>query len=176
MVRFGSIVLAAALHLPTATAVDRLRGSLSLSSSPPQEQDAVAADSSSDPYIVNIQRAGIDRSLATIHIESELNLQSPEQLSFLDEYITRYSADGNTDNTHTCPFDYEGDVDPFHPSSHESGRSLMGEMDMNTEMDHAHMHYVESSCNAMLDMATCVDFSDWVDANNITMDEEVRRF
>lgn len=175
MVRFfGGIVLAAALHLPTATAVDRLRGSLS--SSPPQEQDAVAADSSSDPYIVDIQRAGIDRSLATIHIESELNIQSPEQLSFLNEYITRYSADGNTDNTHTCPFDYEGDVDPFHPSSHDSGRTLMGEMDMNTEMDHAHMHYVESSCNAMVDMATCVDFSDWVDANNITMDEEVRRF
>lgn len=161
MVRFKGIALALALYLPASSAADRLRGS-----SPRQE--AVVTDST-----VDVVEAGIDRSLASIHIESELSSLSDEQLGALGEYITRYSDDGNTDISETC-LDYEGDVDPYHPDSLlGSGRSLMGEMDMDP-MGHAHMHYVESSCNSMLDMATCVDWQQWVDINNITMSSEVR--
>ena len=164
MVRFKGIALALALYLPASSAADRLRGS-----SP--RQKAVVTDS------VEVVKAGIDRSLASIHIESELSSLSDEQLGALGEYISRYSADGNTDVPETC-LDYEGDVDPYHPDSYAtlgSGRSLMEEMDMDHEMGgHAHMHYVESNCNAMLDMATCLDWSQWIDINNITMSSEVR--
>ena len=169
MVRFKGIALALALYLPASSAADRLRGS-----SPPHE--AVVTASTDDNPLNDIQRAGIDRSLASIHIESELSNLSDEQLGAIGEYITRYSVDGNTDIPETCPLDYEGDVDPYHPDSFTtlgSGRSLMGEMDMGLEMEHAHMHYVESSCNAMLDMATCVNWSQWIDMNNITLSSEV---
>ena len=170
MVRFKGIALAALARLPSSSAADRLRGS-----SPRQE--AVVTDSTEDDPLNDIQRAGIDRSLASIHIESELSFLSDEQLGALGEYITRYSADGNSDVPETCPLDYEGDIDPYHTDSYTtlgSGRSLMGEMDMDHETGHAHMHYVESSCNAMVDMATCVDWSQWIDVNNITMSSEVR--
>ena len=170
MVRFKGIALALALYLPASSAADRLRGS----SSPPQE--AVVTASNEDNPFNDIQRAGIDRSLASIHIESELSLLTDEQLGALGEYITRYSKDGNTDIPETCPLDYEGDVDPYHPdyATLGSGRSLMGEMDMDQEMQHAHMHYVESSCNAMIEMVTCENWSQWIDINNITLSSEVR--
>ena len=160
MVRFKGIALAALAHLPASSAADRLRGS-----SPRQEAAAVE-----DP--LNIQRAGIDRSLASIHIESELSFLSDEQLGALGEYITRYSEDGNTDIPETCPLDY--DPDSYTTLGSSGGRSLMGEMNMDMEMQHAHMHYVESNCNAMLNMATCLDWSQWIDMNNITMSSEVR--
>lgn len=171
MVRLKALALALALNQPVSYAADRLRGSSS------QQEAAVTAASTEDSNEIDVQRAGIDRSLASIH-ESELSFLNDEQLAALGEYITRYSKDGNTDIPETCPFDYEGDVDPYHPDSFttlgENGRSLMGEMDMSQEMAHAHMHYVESSCNSMLDMATCVNWSQWVDINNITMSSEVR--
>ena len=172
MVRFKGIALALALYLPASSAADRLRGSS------PRQEAAVTDSTVEDPFN-DIQKAGIDRSLASIHIESELSFLSDEQLGALGEYITRYSEDGNSDVPKTCPLDYEGEVDPYHPESYTTlgssgGRSLMGEMDMDMEMQHAHMHYVESSCNAMLDMATCLDWSQWIDMNNITMSSEVR--
>jgi len=175
MVRFEATALAAlALYLPASSAADRLRGS---SPSSPQEAVVVTASVEENNPFIDIQRAGIDRSLASIHVESELSFVSDEQLGALGEYISRYSVDGNTDIPETCPLDYEGDVDPYHPDSYTtvgSGRSLMGEMDMDQEMEHSHMHYVQSECNAMLDMATCVDWSLWFDTNNITMSSEVR--
>ncbi len=165
--------LAVALNLPVSyAAADRLRGSSS------QQEAVVTAASTEDFSEIDVQSSGIDRSLASIH-ESELSFLNDEQLAALGEYITRYSKDGNTDIPETCPFDYEGDVDPYHPDSFttlgENGRLLMGEMDMSQEMAHAHMHYVESSCNNMLDIATCVNWSQWVDTNNITMSSEVRK-
>jgi hypothetical protein len=177
MVRFEATALAAlALYLPASSAADRLRGS---SPSSPQEAVVVTTSVEENNPFIDIQRAGIDRSLASIHVESELSFVSDEQLGALGEYISRYSVDGNTDIPETCPLDYEGDVDPYHPDSYTtlgSGRSLMGEMDMDQEMEHSHMHYVQSECNAMLDMTTCVDWSLWFDTNNITMSSEVRLF
>lgn len=107
----------------------------------------------SDP-LSDIARSGLDRSLSYIDMESEFNLPlSQEQLDALSGYVAQYSRDGNDDGTTTCPFDYEGDVDP-------RSRSLMGETTDN-DGGHLHMHYVESSCNAMLHMATCVSWSEW---------------
>lgn len=177
MMRLKAIAIALALNLPTSYAADRLRGSSS------QQQAVVTASTEETPSNeIDVQSAGIDRSLASIH-ESELSFLNDDQLAALGEYITRYSKDGNTDIPETCPLDYEGDVDPYHPDSYttlgENGRSLMEEMDMGgMDMDHdtahAHMHYVESMCNHMLDMAPCVNWSQWVDINNITMSSEVR--
>lgn len=175
MMRLKAIAIALALHLPATYAADRLRGSSS-------QQEAVVTASTVEEAPSNeidVQSAGIDRSLASIH-ESELSFLNDEQVEALGEYITRYSKDGNTDIPETCPFDYEGDVDPYHPDSYttlsENGRSLMGEMDMEQEIAHAHAHthYIESNCNSMLNMTTCMNWTQWVDINNITMSSEVR--
>ena len=171
MVRF---VAALALILPAYSAGDRLRGSS------PSPQEALVSDMSDEDFFEDIARAGIDRSLTSIHYDSELSFLSDEQIGAIGEYISRYSTDGNTDIPETCPLDYEGDIDPYHPDSYTfPGRALIfGEMDMDmdmgVEMGHAHMHYRESSCNAMLNMTTCVNWSEWVETNNITLASEVR--
>lgn len=159
--------LALALCLPAFSAAERLRGSS-------QQETAPAAATVEDDYFNDLARTGIDRSLASIHVESEFSFLSDEEIGAIGEYISRYSVDGNTDIPETCPMDYEGDVDPYHPDSYNFARSLMGEMDMDMEMEHSHMHYRESSCNGMLSMATCVNWSEWVDTNNITLSSEVR--
>lgn len=143
---------------------------------------------SSDP-LADFPRTGLDRSLTYIHTESEFNLPlSQEQLGAISSYITEYSEDGNDDNSGECPFDYEGDAnDPFHPENYQapegasglraapdsSGRALMGEMDMEQEMSHAHMHYVESHCNMMLDMANCTAWSTYFATNDLSAEVKI---
>jgi hypothetical protein len=124
---------------------------------------------SSNP-LADITRSGLDRSLSSIH-ESQLNLVLPqEQLGFLSEVISQYSRDGNDDGTLTCPFD-----DLYFEDEDIHGRILqMDGMDMDNG-GHHDMHYGESSCNAMLSMATCVDWSTWIGTtNNADLSQEVK--
>ena len=59
----------------------------------------------SDP-IQDFARTGLDRSLSYIS-DSELNLPlSSEIYDAMSEYITKYSIDGNDDNSDVCHFDY----------------------------------------------------------------------
>lgn len=116
-----------------------------------------------DP-LQDFARTGLDRSLSYIH-DSELNLPlSPEVTAAIGEYITKYSIDGNDDNTDTCVFDYDDDVD-LNESSY-GGRALQQDQDQDdhTVADHgghSEHDYVESACNADLDTAVCINWSDY---------------
>ena len=132
---------------------------------------------SSDPF-ADIARSGIDRSLSYIDFQSELNLpMSQEQLDALSEYISEYSVDGNDDGSKMCLFDYEGDVDPFHPENNfpkddAASRSLMEPMEPMGPMEHQHSDFIESSCNSNLHSATCINWSTYF--NSTDLNEEVK--
>ena len=100
-----------------------------------------------DPLQEDFARTGLDRSLSDIH-DSELNLPlSPEVMTAMGEYITKYSVDGN-DNVIT-----------------DTLRALQ-EQDTHTIADHgghSEHDYVESTCNADLDTATCINWSEYFD-------------
>lgn len=121
---------------------------------------------SSDP-LADIARSGLDRSLSYIHMESEFNLpMSQEQLDAIAGYISEYSPDGNDDGSTTCPFDYEGDVNPYQATVVDHhGRSL--------QMNHHDMHYTESACNANLATATCVDWSTYFNGTDLSTEVKI---
>ena len=100
-----------------------------------------------DPLQEDFARTGLDRSLSDIH-DSELNLPlSPEVMTAMGEYITKYSVDGKDDViTDTLRAPQEQDT---HTIADHGG--------------HSEHDYVESTCNADLDTATCINWSEYFD-------------
>jgi len=127
--------------------------------------------SSSDPF-ADFARTGLDRSLAYINTEVELNLPlSGEEYDSIAEYIQLHSSDGRDDNTEVCtaPSDHDPEtVDPY-------GHRFLQADDGHTFADHgghSEHHFIESSCNADLASATCVDWSAWI--NGTSYEGEVK--
>ena len=98
-----------------------------------------------DP-LQDFARTGLDRSLSDIH-DSELNLPlSSEVMTAMGEYITKYSVDGKDDVI--------------------TDTRALQEQDTHTIADHgghSEHDYVESTCNANLDTATCINWSEYFD-------------
>jgi hypothetical protein len=121
----------------------------------------------SDP-LKDFARTGLDRSLSYIS-DSELNLPlSSEVMDAMSEYVTRYSIDGNDDNSDVCIFDYDEEEEEL-SSRALQGRSLQGD-DGHTVADHgghSDHDYIVSSCNANLDTATCINWSEYFDTTPV---------
>lgn len=117
-----------------------------------------------DP-LQDFARTGLDRSLSYIH-DSELNLPlSTEVMDSISEYITKYSVDGNDDNTDVSVFEYDEDQE----SSYGGGRALQ-DQDGHTVADHgghSEHDYIVSTCNAHVDTATCVNWSEYFDHSSV---------
>jgi len=120
----------------------------------------------SDP-IKDFARTGLDRSLSYIS-DSELNLPlSSEIYDAMSDYVTKYSIDGNDDNSDVCHFDYVEEEEE-ELSYDLDGRALQEGrvLEEHTVADHgghSEHDYVVSSCNANLDTASCINWSEYFD-------------
>jgi len=116
----------------------------------------------SDP-LKDFARTGLDRSLSYIS-DSELNLPlSSEIYDAMSEYITKYSVDGNDDNSDVCHFDYiEEEEELSYDLDGREGR-VLEEHTVADHGGHSEHDYVVSTCNANLDTASCVNWSEYFD-------------
>ena len=124
----------------------------------------------SDP-LQDFARTGLDRSLSYIS-ESELNLPlSSEIYDAMSEYITKYSIDGNDDNSDVCHFDYVEEEEEelsydLDGRALQEGRSLE-EHTVADHGGHSEHDYIVSTCNANLDTTTCINWSEYFDTTPV---------
>jgi len=137
-----------------------------------QQQQLTAAElfPISDP-LQDFARTGLDRSLSYIS-DSELNLPlSSEIYNAMSDYVTKYSVDGNDDNSDVCHFDYVEEEEE-ELSYDLDGRALQEGrvLEEHTVADHgghSEHDYVVSTCNANLDTATCINWSEYFDTTPV---------
>lgn len=127
-------------------------------------------------HLTEPELSGIDFTLdLTPEASTYLDLND-EQYDALLQYVESAGNGVEDGDPKTCPFDYEGEDDPFHAdvevAASRSSRKLQDDHN-HPPSDHAHMNFVRSTCNDALAEATCVDWSLYFSDEDLASEVEI---
>ena len=157
-----------ALALLPTSVVANLRGG---GAKKPLVEFEPSSDHLSEPEL-----SGIDFTLdLTPEASTYLDLNG-EQYDALLQYVESAGNGVEDGDPQTCPFDYEGEVDPFHDdvavAAFQDSRNLQEDHN-HPPSNHAHMNFVRSTCNDALDGASCVDWSSYFTDEDLASEVEI---
>lgn len=136
----------------------------------------VEFESSTDHLLSEPELSGIDFTLdLTPEASTYLDLND-EQYDALLQYVESAGNGVGDGDPKTCPFDYEGEIDPFHDNvafaASQASRKLQDDHN-HPPSNHAHMNFVRSSCNDALAGASCVDWSSYFSDEDLASEVEI---